>query len=133
MLMQMCNLFRHNLRIDGNLNSKNIQHGKELLERIALSDRMNHRPSQLSGGQNQRVAIARSLVDNPRIVFADEPTGALNYQTSLAVYNLMREMHQQQKVTFVIVTHERELAAKTDRILSLLDGKVQNDKLQKKL
>jgi len=113
------------LRIGGNLNTQTIDHGKQLLTRIGLGERIHHYPSQLSGGQNQRVAIARALVNNPKIVFADEPTGSLDYQTSLAVYELMREINQADQVTFVIVTHERELAQKTDRIISLLDGEIQ--------
>jgi lipoprotein-releasing system ATP-binding protein len=115
------------LRIGRNLNSKSTALAKELLDRIGLGERMEHKPGQLSGGQNQRVAIARALVNNPKIVFADEPTGALDYQTSLAVYELMREIHQENNVTFVIVTHERDLAAKTDRIITLLDGQIQSD------
>ncbi|HEY9687324.1 MAG TPA: ABC transporter ATP-binding protein [Coleofasciculaceae cyanobacterium] len=115
------------LRIGGNYNTQTIAHARDLLNRIGLGDRMDHRPGQLSGGQNQRVAIARSLVNNPKIVFADEPTGALDYQTSLSVYELMREIHREQQVTFVIVTHERDLARKTDRIISLLDGQIQSD------
>jgi lipoprotein-releasing system ATP-binding protein len=115
------------LRIGGNYNPQTIAHARDLLTRIGLGDRMEHKPGQLSGGQNQRVAIARSLVNNPKIVFADEPTGALDYQTSLSVYELMREIHREQQVTFVIVTHERDLARKTDRIISLLDGQIQSD------
>ncbi len=99
----------------------------ELLERIGLGDRLSHLPSELSGGQNQRVAIARALVNTPKIVFADEPTGALDYKTSENVYELLREINREEGVTFVIVTHERELAGKTDRILSMLDGRLQSD------
>jgi lipoprotein-releasing system ATP-binding protein len=115
------------LRIGNNLNAKTIAHAQTLLSRIGLADRMAHKPGQLSGGQNQRVAIARALVNSPKIVFADEPTGALDSQTSLAVYELMREIHQDERVTFVIVTHEQALSQKTDRIISLLDGEIQRD------
>jgi lipoprotein-releasing system ATP-binding protein len=115
------------LRIGDNLNRGSIAQARQLLTRIGLGDRMEHKPGQLSGGQNQRVAIARALVNNPRIVFADEPTGALDSQTSLAVYELMREIHREQRVTFVIVTHERELAGRTDRVVSLLDGQIRSD------
>jgi lipoprotein-releasing system ATP-binding protein len=115
------------LRIGNTLNSQNIAKAQRLLERIGLADRLHHRPGQLSGGQNQRVAIARALVNNPKIVFADEPTGALDSQTSNAVYELMREIHQEEQVTFVIVTHEQALSEKTDRIIRLLDGKIKED------
>lgn len=116
------------LRIGKGLNDKTIAKAKELLNRIGLGERMHHRPGQLSGGQNQRVAIARALVNTPKIVFADEPTGALDSQTSVAVYELLREIHQDEQVTFVIVTHEQALSQKTDRIISILDGTIQEDR-----
>ncbi|MCE3236172.1 MAG: transporter ATP-binding protein, partial [Vampirovibrio sp.] len=116
------------LRVGNTLNGKFIARAKELLTRIGLGERMEHRPGQLSGGQNQRVAIARALVNNPKIVFADEPTGALDSQTSVAVYELMREIHKTDQVTFVIVTHEQALSQKTDRVISLLDGEIQEDR-----
>ena len=114
-------------RIGNTYGAKAIASATEILVRIGLEDRMHHTPSELSGGQNQRVAIARALVNNPRIVFADEPTGALDSKTGESVYELMREINQQDGVTFMIVTHERTLAAKADRIVSLLDGCVQSD------
>lgn len=104
-----------------------VQRATRLLEQIGLGDRLNFRPSELSGGQSQRVAIARALVNNPRIVFADEPTGALDSQTGLAVYELMREINREDKVTFVIVTHEQLFADRTDRVVHLLDGQVKLD------
>lgn len=116
------------LRVGNTLTPDSVARAKDLLTRIGLGDRMAHRPGQLSGGQNQRVAIARALVNNPKIVFADEPTGALDSQTSVAVYELMREIHKSNQVTFVIVTHEQALSQKTDRIISLLDGEIQEDR-----
>ncbi len=117
-------------RIGNNLTRERIERAKELLDRIGLGDRMEHLPKELSGGQNQRVAIARALINTPQIVFADEPTGALDSKTGLAVYSLMREIHQAEGVTFIIVTHEPNLAERSDRIISILDGRVQSDTLR---
>jgi lipoprotein-releasing system ATP-binding protein len=114
-------------RIGKTLNSKRVAYGKELLERMGLSDRMHFRPNTLSGGQNQRVAIARALINQPKIVFADEPTGALDTKTSQAVYALLRDINLTDQVTFVVVTHEMALAQKTDRIIQLLDGALEHD------
>lgn len=117
-------------RIGGTYNKKILERGKELLSRIGLEERMNFLPTSLSGGQNQRVAIARALINNPRIVFADEPTGALDHKTGMAVYDLMREIHLEDQVTFIIVTHERTLAERSDRVISILDGAIQSDDRQ---
>lgn len=107
------------------------QKATQLLEQIGLGDRLHFLPSELSGGQSQRVAIARALVSNPRIVFADEPTGALDLQTGLAVYELMRQINREDQVAFVIVTHERLFADRTDRVIHLLDGRIQQDERRK--
>lgn len=117
-------------RIGGTYGKQAIENAHAILSRIGLADRTHHKPSELSGGQNQRVAIARALVNNPRIVFADEPTGALDSKTSESVYELMREINAEDGVTFMIVTHEKALAVKTDRIVTLLDGKIQSDEKQ---
>jgi len=96
----------------------------EILNHVGLGDRLYNKPSQLSGGQNQRVAIARALMNKPSVVFADEPTGALDQKTSGEIYNLFRKINQEDKMTFIIVTHERELAGKADRIIEIVDGKI---------
>jgi lipoprotein-releasing system ATP-binding protein len=119
------------MRIGGTYTPRAVRRAETLLERIGLGERKQFKPTELSGGQNQRVAIARALMNNPRIVFADEPTGALDYNTGLAVYDLMREINREESVTFVIVTHERELAQKSDRIISILDGTIQSDELHR--
>jgi ABC-type lipoprotein export system ATPase subunit len=100
---------------------------ESLMAEVGLEDRMRHRPEQMSGGQQQRVAIARALVNRPSIVLADEPTGAVDSETSDQLASIMRRMNRQHGVTFVIVTHDVDLAAKTDRIIRLKDGKLLSD------
>jgi lipoprotein-releasing system ATP-binding protein len=101
--------------------------GMALLERVGLSPRADARATTLSGGQAQRVAIARSLAMNPKIVLADEPTGNLDTQTADEVFSLLREVNRAQKVTFLVVTHDHRLAARTDRIIELVDGHIVSD------
>ncbi len=100
---------------------------KELLDLLGLQDRMNHRPSELSGGQQQRVAIARALANDPPLLLADEPTGNLDQESGELVLKTLREIRTQSHSTIVIVTHDPELAKQTERVLTLVDGKLISD------
>lgn len=97
---------------------------RQLLQRVGLAERENHLPSELSGGEQQRVAIARSLVNNPGIIFADEPTGNLDSKTGEAVIDLLLGLSREDGRTLVVVTHDHNLAARGDRILQIQDGLV---------
>ena len=100
---------------------------RELLDIVGLADRIRHRPDELSGGEQQRVAIARSLVNRPALVLGDEPTGAVDSQTSMELLALMRRMNRHENVTFIIVTHDLDLASRADRMIRLKDGRVVAD------
>lgn len=100
---------------------------KELLKLVEMDDRMGHMPNELSGGQKQRVAIARSMANDPAIILADEPTGALDTYTGHLVMNLFHQLHKEQGKTIVLITHNPELAAETERILTIRDGRIVSD------
>ena len=99
----------------------------DALERVGLADRANHKPAELSGGQQQRVGIARALAKEPRILLADEPTGNLDSTSSEEIMALLKALNRDQGLTLMIVTHEFDIAAETDRIISMLDGRVVGD------
>lgn len=111
-------------------NYKPEKRAKELLEMLGLKERMHHRPSELSGGQQQRVAIARALANNPPLVLADEPTGNLDTESGAIVLEALHKIRNENGTTIVIVTHDPELAQQTDRVLTLVDGKIIEEKLK---
>ena len=114
------------------LRYKGIPHGErkrlaeEALARVGLSERLHHRPHELSGGQKQRVAIARATVTKPRIILADEPTGALDSETGKSVLNLFYEINKTEGTTIVIVTHDVNIGESTPRCIKIFDGKIKS-------
>ncbi len=102
---------------------------KDLLARVGLSERFTHYPSQLSGGEQQRVAMARAFINSPRILFADEPTGNLDEENSHQLTDLLFGMNREEKTTLILVTHNLELAKKTERILQMKGGKLVHEQL----
>jgi lipoprotein-releasing system ATP-binding protein len=97
---------------------------KELLDYLGLNQRMHHKPNSMSGGEQQRVAVARALINRPNIIFADEPSGNLDSESAEQLHNLFFKLRDEFKQTFVIVTHNQELAAMADRKLTMVDGKI---------
>ena len=103
---------------------KNLLRAAELLEQVGLGDRLNHRPTELSGGEQQRVAIARSLINDPQILFADEPTGNLDSSTGGALMETLMDLVSEKQKTLIVVTHDSKLASLGDRQLTLADGRI---------
>ncbi|MDR1196351.1 MAG: ABC transporter ATP-binding protein [Endomicrobium sp.] len=101
-----------------------ISYADEILEKVGLSHRKNHFPSELSGGEQQRAALARALINKPKIIFADEPTGNLDRHTAVEIENLLLDVSSEARATLVLVTHNMELAEKADRQIRMTDGKI---------
>ncbi|HKW58704.1 MAG TPA: ABC transporter ATP-binding protein [Candidatus Dormibacteraeota bacterium] len=99
----------------------------DLIDRVGLSDRIKHRPAELSGGQMQRVAIARSMVNRPSMILLDEPTGAVDTETAQQLVQLLKQLNREERVTLVLVTHDLEIAGQASRHIRLKDGKVLSD------
>ncbi|MGK7389736.1 MAG: ABC transporter ATP-binding protein [Candidatus Cyclobacteriaceae bacterium M2_1C_046] len=113
------------MELRGNFESK--EKAEDLLQKVGLGERMHHYPAQLSGGEQQRVALARGFINDPKIMFADEPTGNLDEENAHQVSNLLFEMNEQIGTTLVLVTHNLELASQTNRIIRLKGGKIHSD------
>lgn len=110
---------------DGALRDTAEERGRELLQRVGLRERLSHRPGQLSGGERQRVAVVRALINNPKLLLADEPTGSLDHASAVELGRLLVELNREQGVTLVVVTHSLELAGSMARKLELRDGKLE--------
>lgn len=104
-----------------------LKRAKDLIEIVGLNKVANNKATDISGGQQQRAAIARSLINNPRIILGDEPTGNLDSETTETVYNLLREINKEFKSTFIVITHDKRIAEKADRIIEIKDGKIYAD------
>jgi putative ABC transport system ATP-binding protein len=117
------------LMYNGRSRTARERHAKalSLLEAVSLGPRAHHTPNQLSGGQQQRVAIARSLVNDPELILADEPTGNLDSRTSLEIMGILQRLNRERGMTIVLITHERDIAEYSGRVISFRDGRVQSD------
>jgi lipoprotein-releasing system ATP-binding protein len=112
------------LFIKGDNQQKSLIKAKDLLAKVGLQDRQEHRPHQLSGGERQRVAIARALINQPAMIFADEPTGNLDDKNTASIYELISDINKEFKTSFLLVTHDVQLAKKMDRIMYLENGQL---------
>ena len=112
--------------LGGTKQSEAYKRAGELLQYMGLSERINHKPAQLSGGESQRVAVARALINNPSVILADEPSGSLDSQNKRELHVLFFRLRSEMNQTFVIVTHDEQLAQQADRVLHMRDGAIEN-------
>jgi putative ABC transport system ATP-binding protein len=110
------------MSIAGMSRAERRKHAEDLLETVGLKERMNHKPSELSGGEQQRVAIARALANNPRFLLMDEPTGNIDSRTATEVIGLVKKLNEEKGATIIMVTHDQHLAAETKRTVQMFDG-----------
>lgn len=113
--------------IDERVSRETIDRANELMSLVGLDKVKNNLATNMSGGQQQRTAIARALMNNPKIILADEPTGNLDSDTTETIYNLLRDINKKYKTTFIVITHDRRIAEKADRIIEIKDGKIGMD------
>ncbi|MEM3783999.1 MAG: ABC transporter ATP-binding protein [Candidatus Bathyarchaeia archaeon] len=113
-------------------NEERRKRAEELLELVGLKHRMNHKPTELSGGEQQRVAIARALANNPRFLLMDEPTGNVDSKNALEIMRLVKQLNEEKGVTVIMVTHDQRLAVETKRIVQMLDGVIVDEKVNRK-
>lgn len=116
------------MMVNGISEKEGKKRAKELLEMVGLADRMHHRPDELSGGQRQRVSIARALANKPSIVLADEPTGDVDTHTGDEILDLMHNLNKNMGVTFIVITHDPNIAEHCDRLIQIIDGQISTDK-----
>jgi putative ABC transport system ATP-binding protein len=120
----------HNVELpliyNGTPADERLERAKDVLVKVGLGDRMNHKPNELSGGQRQKVAIARALINNPSLILADEPTGNLDSKSGVDILNLLTEINKGGN-TIIVVTHERDIAARTRRIVYIRDGQIEKE------
>ena len=112
--------------LGGTKQSEAYKRAGELLQYMGLSERINHKPAQLSGGESQRVAVARALINNPSVILADEPSGSLDSQNKRELHDLFFRLRSEMNQTFVIVTHDEQLAQQADRVLHMRDGEIES-------
>lgn len=117
--------------LGGDNRNESMERARQLLERMHLGDRLSHKPAQLSGGECQRVAVARALINNPKVILADEPSGSLDSQNKEELHRLFFELREELGQTFIIVTHDEGLAAQADRTLHMRDGLIVDQTIRK--
>jgi lipoprotein-releasing system ATP-binding protein len=115
------------MMINGQVSAQHLRHARDLLADVGLAGAENKRPAELSGGMQQRVAIARAVMLDPPLVLADEPTGNLDQAASSEVFVLLRRLHAERGITFLVVTHDAHLAERCDRRLEMVDGRLHSD------